>query len=74
MVVVLRKNLCIRLFKRFCKEKFCCKIENIEVFYYCEDCGIDQCSECDEMIYKISVKFEFYDRRKLDLFLFEELC
>lgn len=74
MAAVLRKNSRTRSSKRYCKEKFCCKTENTEAFYHCEDCGTDQCCECDETIHKISVKFEFHDRRKLDPTPSEELC
>lgn len=74
MAAAPRKISRTRSSKRYCKEKFCCKTENTEAFYYCEDCGSDQCSECDETIHKISVKFEFHDRRKLDPPSPEELC
>lgn len=74
MAAVLKRNSRTKSSKRYCKEKFCCKTENTKAFIHCEDCDTDQCTECDEAIHKISIKFEFHDRRKLDPPPFEDLC
>lgn len=63
-----------RTSKRHCAEKLCCKSENCEATFHCDDCRTDQCYDCVTSIHKSRSKFEYHDRSNIVPPPLDQLC